>query len=177
MGGPRSESRSVPLTNESGSGRPNNLRIRIWNLPSLFLRIFLWIFLWIFLFVCVTVRGFPMLANRGVEPETHSKRQATTHDCLTIPRNQPRKDPFNLYSLSPHLPQFQQSVGGHPSLVSLGRAHIQHQEKAGSSLFFLVLRYLYLYRSIGIVCVHEECEMWFLYGNVQYRGVSAEIYF
>ncbi len=27
------------------------------------------------------------------------------------PTNQPRKDPFHLYSLSPHSPQFQQSTG------------------------------------------------------------------
>jgi hypothetical protein len=34
--------------------------------------------------------------------------------------NQPKTDPFQLHSLSPHLTQFQQSAGGHPSLVCLG---------------------------------------------------------
>jgi hypothetical protein len=40
------------------------------------------------------------------------------------PTNQPRKDPFHLYSISPNLPQFQQSAGATPlwSLCSkLGR--------------------------------------------------------
>jgi hypothetical protein len=32
----------------------------------------------------------------------------------TSPTNQPRKDPFHLYSLSPHSPQFQQSAGATP---------------------------------------------------------------
>jgi hypothetical protein len=38
----------------------------------------------------------------------------------TSPTNQPRKDLFHLYSLSPHSPQFQHSAGATPSLVSLG---------------------------------------------------------
>jgi hypothetical protein len=32
----------------------------------------------------------------------------------TGPTNQPRKDPFHLYYLSPHSPQFQQSAGATP---------------------------------------------------------------
>jgi hypothetical protein len=38
------------------------------------------------------------------------------------PTNQPRKDPFHVYSLSPHLPQFQQSAGATPKrqLVEAG---------------------------------------------------------
>ncbi len=33
---------------------------------------------------------------------------------MKSPTNQPKKDPFHLYSLSPHLPQFQQSAGAIP---------------------------------------------------------------
>jgi hypothetical protein len=32
----------------------------------------------------------------------------------TRPTNQPRKNPFHMYSKSPHLPQFQQSAGASP---------------------------------------------------------------
>ena len=78
-------------------------------------------------------------------PESHTKRQATQQGYLssfvgdgdkgteivygegkkmyteltTSPTNQQRKDHFHLPSLSPHSPQFQQSAGGHPSVVSL----------------------------------------------------------
>jgi hypothetical protein len=79
-------------------------------------------------------------------PETHIKRQATLHDCLSVsslltvrktifctgptratkagqkisctrtksPMNQSRKGPCHLYSLKPHLPQFQQLAGATP---------------------------------------------------------------
>jgi hypothetical protein len=33
---------------------------------------------------------------------------------MTSSTDQPREDPFHLYSISPHLPQFQQSAGATP---------------------------------------------------------------
>ncbi len=33
---------------------------------------------------------------------------------MASPTNQPRKDPFHLYSLRPHSPKFQQSAGATP---------------------------------------------------------------
>jgi hypothetical protein len=43
------------------------------------------------------------------------------------PTNQPRKDPFHMYSLSLHLPQFQTVSRGHPSLWSLWLQRIATQ--------------------------------------------------
>ncbi len=89
-----------------------------------------------------TEKGRAQKANHksqwSLRTETHTKRLATQHSCLpsagrwgqrkqlkcvkifctrpTRPTNQqPRKDPFQLYSLSPHSPQFQQG----PPLSSL----------------------------------------------------------
>jgi hypothetical protein len=47
------------------------------------------------------------------------------------PKNQPKKDPFHLYSLSPHSSQFPKVSRGHPSLVSLvlSAAYIHLQKK------------------------------------------------
>jgi hypothetical protein len=54
---------------------------------------------------------------------TRSSRAGQKNSCIgtTSSMNQPRKNPFHLYSLSRNSPQFQQSAGGHPSLVSLFR--------------------------------------------------------
>ncbi len=45
-----------------------------------------------------------------------SRQGRTKISCTvtTSPTNQPRKDLFHMYSLSPHLPQFQQSAGATP---------------------------------------------------------------
>ena len=77
------------------------------------------------------------------KPETLIKRQATLHDCLPqlagrwganevkqcpvrekifCPTIQPRKDLFQMSSMSSHTPQFQQSAGATP-LQSLWSRH------------------------------------------------------
>jgi len=45
---------------------------------------------------------------------------------MTSPTNQTRKDPFHLYSLSPHLPQFEQSAGGVGGTPLLSLWYISH---------------------------------------------------
>jgi hypothetical protein len=72
----------------------------------------------------------PSPDGNELRPETHIiKRQATQHDslpsvqlagrwgknnCNSDGKDQLRKDPFHLYSLSPHLPHLQQSAGATP---------------------------------------------------------------
>ncbi len=51
---------------------------------------------------------------------------------MTSPMNQPRKDPFYLNSLSPHSPQFQQSVGATPLL------HLWLQQTQGIIQYMLI---------------------------------------
>jgi hypothetical protein len=48
-----------------------------------------------------------------------AKAEKISCTYTTSTTNQPRKNPFQLYSFLPHSLQFQQSAGGHLSLVSL----------------------------------------------------------
>jgi hypothetical protein len=48
--------------------------------------------------------------------------------------NQPKKDPFHLYSLGPHSPQFQQSAGATHSVVSLVKPPEKQQQKDRNQL-------------------------------------------
>jgi hypothetical protein len=62
----------------------------------------------------------------GLEKPRHDKISCTG---TTSPTNQPRKDPFHLYSINPHSPQFQQAEGATP-LWSLWK---QHRQEAGDA--------------------------------------------
>ncbi len=63
----------------------------------------------------VTCRGHPSLVFVG---EIRIRRQQRKRNYKLCQMNQPRKDPFHMYSKSPHLPQFQEVSKGHPFLVS-----------------------------------------------------------
>jgi hypothetical protein len=47
----------------------------------------------------------------GLLEQPRQDKNLFTYTGTTSPTNQPRKDPFHLYSLSPHSPKFQQSPG------------------------------------------------------------------
>ncbi len=55
-------------------------------------------------------------------PEQRTQKKNSCTDT-TSPMNQPRKDPFHLYSLSPHSHQFQQSAGATPLSSLSGRTY------------------------------------------------------
>jgi len=49
----------------------------------------------------------------------YSSLEQPRTNSMTSPINRPKKDTFNMYSLSPHLPQFQRSTGATPSSLYL----------------------------------------------------------
>jgi hypothetical protein len=61
--------------------------------------------------------GHTRLRERGWGPNSEQWTSTVVlkvYMYLVSPTNQPRKDPFHLYSLSLHSPQFQQSAGATP---------------------------------------------------------------
>ncbi len=75
-------------------------------------------------------------------PTRAAKAEQRYLEPTTRPTKQASKDPFHLYSLSPHSPQIKQSAGAHPSLASLiktKRKEVVLPVLAGADFFYEIV--------------------------------------
>ncbi len=71
---------------------------------------------------------------RDRQPSTAACPAFWAMGCTTSPTNQPREDPFHLYSLSPHSPQFQHKG---PALSSLSECEISELKRVHTQVWIV----------------------------------------